>query len=315
MSSQITEAFVKQFSANVFHLSQQKGSRLRDKVRNESQTGKSAFYDRIGATSAVKRTSRHADTPQIDTPHSRRRVTLVDYEVADLIDNADKIRMLNDPTSEYAISFMWALGRSMDDEIIEKASGSAYSGEEGSTEVALTDSERRAAHDGSSTAGSNLNVRTLRASKAYFDGNDVDDSLRRYWALGSSQLQNLLGETEVSSSDFNTVRALVSGELNSFLGFEFVRLERLSTTAATTTYNINTGTVGAGTGTAPIGSRQNLAWAEDGLLLAVAQDVKGRIAERPDKSHSMQVYAEMGIGATRMEEDKFLEIICDEDGS
>jgi len=67
-------------------LSQQKGSLLRSAVSVESITGKNAFFDSVGVATAVKRTSRHGDTPQIDTPHSRRRVSLVDYEYADLID-------------------------------------------------------------------------------------------------------------------------------------------------------------------------------------------------------------------------------------
>ena len=33
MSTQITTAFVEQYKSNVFHLAQQKGSRLRDAVR------------------------------------------------------------------------------------------------------------------------------------------------------------------------------------------------------------------------------------------------------------------------------------------
>lgn len=312
MSSEVTEHFVKQFSANVFHLSQQKGSRLRPAVRNESQVGKSAFYDRIGAVTAQKRVSRHSDTPQLDTPHSRRRVTLVDYEWADLIDDADKIRMLNDPTSDYAQAAMMAMGRAMDDEIIEQAFGSASAGEEGGTSVALSNSEKRAAHDGSATADVNLNVKTLRAAKEYFDSNDVDESIPRYAAIGSSQLKSLLGETEVSSSDFNTIKALVQGELDTFLGFKFIRIERLLSTAASTTYNINDGTVGAGTGAAAAGSKRCMFWAMDGLLLSVGQDMKARISERDDKSYSTQVYASMGIGSVRMEEAKFLEVICDE---
>jgi hypothetical protein len=133
MSSEITTAFVKQFSANIFHLSQQKGSRLSGAVRTESQQGKSAFYDRIGAATAVKRTSRHADTPQIDSAHSRRRVTLSDYEWADLVDDTDKLRMLIDPTSDYAQAAVWALGRAKDDVILEQALGTSYGGEDGGT--------------------------------------------------------------------------------------------------------------------------------------------------------------------------------------
>ena len=86
MSTQITTAFVEQYSANVLQLSQQRGSRLRAAVRVEPVTGKNAFIDRVGAVAARRRTARHADTPQLDAPHSRRRVSLVDYDWADLID-------------------------------------------------------------------------------------------------------------------------------------------------------------------------------------------------------------------------------------
>ena len=85
MSIHVNEAFIQQYSQTVVTLAQQRGSRLRDAVRVESHRGKAAYYDRIGATTAVKRTTRHGDTPRIDVPHSRRRVTLVDYDWADLI--------------------------------------------------------------------------------------------------------------------------------------------------------------------------------------------------------------------------------------
>jgi hypothetical protein len=135
MSSQITTAFVQQYKNNIFHLAQQKGSRLRPLVRNEMQVGKSAFYERLGSATAVKRLSRHSDTPQIDSAHSRRMVTLEDYDWADLIDQEDKIRLLIDPTSAYSQAAMWALGRAIDDSIIAALGGSAYSGETGTTAV------------------------------------------------------------------------------------------------------------------------------------------------------------------------------------
>lgn len=80
MSTQITTAFVQQYKANVYHLTQQKGSKLRRAVRVESVTGKNAYFEQIGATAARKRTTRHADTPRMETPHSRRRVALEDYD-------------------------------------------------------------------------------------------------------------------------------------------------------------------------------------------------------------------------------------------
>jgi hypothetical protein len=69
----ITTAFVQQYSANIQMLSQQMGSLLRDKVRLESVVGKNAFFDQVGSVTAVLKTSRHSDTPQIDTPHCKKK--------------------------------------------------------------------------------------------------------------------------------------------------------------------------------------------------------------------------------------------------
>lgn len=306
MSSQINQAFVDQFGANVFHLSQQKGSRLRSAVRQESQTGESQFFDRIGKVSAVKKAGRHSSTPQLDTPHSRRMVTLEDYEWADLIDKADKIRMLNDPASEYVMAAMWAMGRSMDDEIIGASVGSAYSGQKGTVAVSHPNSQKYAANN--AAALSNLNVRTLRAVKKIMDAAEVEG--QRYFALTASQLESLLGQTEVTNSDYNTVKALVQGEVNSFLGFNFIHSERIPLQVAALSGSPTTGAVGAGSSL--VGTRKCFAWAKEGLLLSVGQDIVSRISERDDKSYSTQAYACMGVGATRMEEEKVVEVLCTE---
>ena len=123
MSSQITTAFVNQYSSNIQMLSQQMGSLLRGAVDVESVNGEKAFFDQVGSAAAVLRTTRHADTPLIDTPHSRRMVTMSDYEYADLIDDQDKVRLLVDPTSTYARAAASAMGRAMDDVIIAAAIG------------------------------------------------------------------------------------------------------------------------------------------------------------------------------------------------
>ena len=300
MSSEITTAFVKQYSAEVMHLSQQKGSRLQDKVRRESQNSKEAYYDRLGETTAVVKNTRHSDTPQIDSAHSRRRVTLKDYEWADLIDKEDLRRLLQDPAGDYAIAAMWAFGRSKDDLLIEKANGSAYGGEEGGTEVTLGNSQKLQASDG--TNHSDANVSWLRKIKQKFDANDVDESISRNAAITSSQLESLLGETEVTSVDYNSVRALVMGQVDTFLGFNFVRTERLDLQVDALTAADTTGIVGSGTSV--VGNRRCIFWAQDGLLLATAADITTEIERRADKSYSTQVYVCMGIGATRMEEKK-----------
>jgi hypothetical protein len=201
----------------------------------------------------------------------------------------------------------------MDDEIIAAALGTAYAGEEGSTSVSLPSTQKIAAFDGTTTTGVNLNVITLRAIKAKFDANDVDESISRHIAIGSSQLQSLLGETAITSSDYASVKALVMGEVNTFMGFNFVRTERLPRSASNVTYTVTSGVTGAGTGTIQASkSRRCIAWAQDGVILSIGQDIVSRISERDDKSYAMQVYCKMGVGAARIEEEKVVEVICSE---
>jgi hypothetical protein len=282
MSNQITTAFVQQYSNNVQMLSQQKGSLLRSAVDVETVVGKNAFFDQVGSALAVKRTTRHADTPQMDTPHARRRVSLVDYEYADLIDNQDKIRTLIDPTSSYASAAAFALGRAQDDEIIAALSGTAFTGETGSTSTALPSSQKITE---SGTAG--LTIAKLRSAKEILDAASVDPSIARYIAVSPKQITDLLGTTEVTSSDFNSVKALANGEVNSFLGFNFIVSNRLTSASS---------------------KRLCLVWAMDGCKMAIGQDLMTRIDERADKGYAHQVYVCQSIGATRMEEDKVVTI-------
>ena len=282
MSNQITTAFVQQYSNNVQMLSQQKGSLLRNTVDSETIVGKNAFFEQVGQAVAQKRTTRHADTPQIDTPHSRRRVSMVDYEYADLIDKQDQVRTLIDPTSSYAQAAAFALGRAMDDEIISAVSGNAFSGETGSTTVALPSAQKITE---SGTDG--LTLAKLRSAKEKFDSASVDPSIQRYLIVGPKQISDLLGTTQVTSSDFNTVKALANGEITSFLGFNFITSNRLSIAS---------------------NKRLCLAFAMDGIKLALGQDIMTRIDERSDKGYATQVYVCMTMGATRMEEEKVVTI-------
>ena len=289
MSTQVTTAFVQQYSANVQMLSQQMGSRLRDAVRVENVVGKNAFIDQIGSATAALRTSRHADTPQMDTPHDRRRLSLADYEYADLVDDQDKVRMLIDPTSSYARAAAAAMGRAMDDVIITAATGTASTGETGSGSATLDATNNSV---GSASSNDGLTLAKLREAKRKMDLNDVDPSIPRYIAVGPKQIEDLLGDTTVTSSDFNTVKALVQGELDTFMGFRFIMSNRLT---------VDSNDI-----------RKCFAWAEDGLTLGIGKDISARIDERADKGYATQVYYCMSIGAVRMEEDKVVQIFCDE---
>ena len=287
MSTQITTAFVSQFSSNIQMLSQQMGSLLRNAVDVETVNGEKAFFDQVGSAAAVLRTSRHADTPLIETPHSRRMVTMSDYEYADLIDDQDKVRLLVDPTSTYSRAAAAAMGRAMDDAIIAAALGTALTGKDGGTSTAFATATNQIA-----AGATGLTLAKLISAKEILDAGDVDPSIPRYIVVSPKQITNLLNSTTVTSSDFNTVKALAMGEINSFVGFNFIVSNRLGVDGSS--------------------ARRVIAFAGDGIKLAIGREPVARIDERADKSYATQIYYAMTLGSTRMEEKTVVEVLCTE---
>lgn len=289
MSTEITTAFVQQYTSNVQLLLQQRGSVLRDAVMVGSHTGKAAkVVEQIGSVTAARRTTRHGDTQYGNTPHDARWVFPEDYAQADLVDDIDKLRMLIDPTSSYAINQAMAHGRAQDQQIIDALLGTAKTGENGSTSTAFDTTNQRIA-----SGSTGLTVAKLRAAKKKLLANEVDvrmDPL--YIAVTAEQLDNMLGTTEVTSSDYNSVKALVQGDVDTFMGFKFIHTELLGVDGSS--------------------DRRVIAWAKSGIHLGLWQDIHSKIDELPTKNYSVQVWTGMTTGATRLDEKKVVEILCSE---
>ena len=283
MANTISKAFVQQFQDNLIHLAQQKGSRLRNAVNEQSVTGEKFNFERLGTVAAVAKTTRHTNTPVLDVPHSRRTATMSDYHWADLIDSEDKVRMLVTPESHYAKSGANSMARAIDDLIIAAATGNAVDG--AGSNVALP-SGQKIVHG---SAG--LTLAKLISAKEILDGNDVDPDEERYMVLGSKQVTNLLNTTEVKSADYNSIKALVQGDIDSFMGFKFLRSERLAIASTT---------------------RTCFAFTASAMGLGIGADVKTQIDVRPDKSYAHQVYLSFVAGATRVQDECVVEVQCTE---
>lgn len=282
MANTISNAFVEQFKANVYHLSQQRGSRLAGKTRVESLVGNVHNFERMGATAAQQKSSRHSDTPILDAPHSRRRVSPTDWEWGDLVDREDKLRLLISPESEYAISGANSLGRAKDDLIIDAFFGNATTG----AGVAVPFPNTQEVPIGSS----NLDLEKVLAGIQILNENEVDD-FDRFFAIGSKQLSAILADPDFTSHDFNAIRVLMAGKMHEYLGLTWLRSERLDLSTA---------------------DRSCPMWQKQAMGLAVNADMFTRIAERPDKSFAHQVFCSMTMGATRIEEEGVVEVHCDE---
>jgi hypothetical protein len=283
MANTITQAFVQQFQDNLIHLAQQKGSRLRGSVNEQSVTGEKFHFERLGNVAAVQKTTQHTTTPVLDVPHSRRTATMLDFHWADLIDSEDKVRMLVNPDSHYAKSGANSMMRAIDDIIIAAALGNSVDGD--GSNVALP-SGQKIAHG---SAG--LTLAKLIETKEILDGNDVDPEDERFIVLGSKQVSNLLNTTEVKSADYNSIKALVQGDIDTFMGFKFLRSERLAIASTT---------------------RSCFAFTKGAMGLGIGADVKTKIDPRPDKSYATQVYLSFVAGATRVQDECVVQVDCTE---
>lgn len=305
MSSQIDTAFVKQYHDNIERLLQQKGSKLRNYVRVESQEGEEQFWDQIGSVEASEVNTRFADSPQVDTPHSRRRCTLRQFDIGDAIDKFDKVKLLIDPSSTYVQNFVDALSRAIDVVVIGRDTigdastinggffGTAFTGKAGATSTAFTSGNAIAVDFSSTGTNSNLTINKVieagRLLRSLFNDPEVEPW---YMGVSSSQIASMLKTTQVTSSDYNTMKALVRGDVDSFAGFKFVPSEYYLTDASS--YRL-----------LPV-------WAKSGMLLSIGKDIVTRVGERPDKKFVWYAYAMLSVGSTRMQENKVLKILCDE---
>jgi hypothetical protein len=250
--------------------------------------GKVAFWDQVGATAAREINERHGDSPLMNTPHARRRCHLTDWDWGDLIDKPDKVRTVKDFTSPYVQNAGFAMGRAIDTVLIRSFFGVAFTDETGSTSTSFPSSQQIAVNFGGTNVG--LTVEKLREARRLLKAANVDMTDPMHIAMTAKQKDNLLGTTQVTSSDYNTVKALVQGDVDTFMGFKFLETELLEVDGSS--------------------HRRLPCWSKTGMKLGIGADIVARITERADKRFSTYVYFCMTIGATRMEEVKVVEIKC-----
>ena len=276
-TSSVDAAFVEAFKSNVIHLSQQHPSRLRPTVDSMTVKAETANVERMGNKEAVEKTTRHSPTPILDVPHDRRKLTMQDFQWADLVDEEDQIKMLISPKSEYAKAAAWAMNRQYDRLIVAAATGASTDGD--GAAVAFPAGQSIGA------GGGGLTLDLVLEAKEKLDANEVD-SASRYMVLNSSAMSDLLGTTEVASSDFNTIKALVRGEVNQWMGFSIIHTELVAETTP-----------------------QVLCYHKSAIRLGIGRDIVTRIDKRFDVSYADQVYAAFTAGATRVEEEKLVQIL------
>ena len=291
--STIEVARTLQYSSRLYSLSQQMKSKFASRVRRETIIGaKSKSFDRLGEADSQENTTRHGETPLNEQEHSRRWVTMTDIDSGTLLDKEDEWKILIEPGNKYAAHQAAKLARDTDDKIIAGALGSALAGEEADTSIAFKDDSISINGDGTVTSlGTLAAVKTvdiislakMLLMMQIFNQEDVDPDIMKYWAVTPKTISDMLDLTEVGSADYNTVKTLTTGKVESFMGFKWFWSNRITKDAA------------AGT------AYRSIAWAEDGIILGEAKGITTKMSERNDLKHSKQVYSFMSNGAVRFE--------------
>ena len=267
--------YAQAYSNNIMQLAQAKYSKLLPTVyRKDNVRGKTFFQDQIGEWSMSVKGGRNVQTPNNGPALARRMGIMIDYHDNRMVDRGDELKCISDPRSAYTIAAAAALGRKIDDVIITALYSTAYYGETGAS--SLTNSNIKLVTQAAVTLADIVTI------KQKLDDADVEPD-DRYIVCTNTALSGLLQVSQATSADYASVKALVRGELDTWMGFKWITSTRI---------------------TDPTTSGCMFAYHKYGVCLAMADAPMVRTTERADLSYSWQVYYELNIGAVRLEEDR-----------
>lgn len=279
MAQLISNAFVTLFDAEVkqaYQASRALAGLVRERNGVEGSTVK---FPKIGKGTATVRVPQ-TDVSPLNVSYSQVTATMADWNAAEYSDIFHQAKVNFDERRELVSVVSNAIGRRMDQIILDALAAS-------STSLTVANSVGGAA--------TNLNVAKLRRAKKLLDQNNVPMD-GRAMIISASGLEGLLGETQTTSADFNSVRALVSGEIDTFLGFKFV-------------------TIGdrAEGGLAIDGSLDRVCFAfhRDAVGLGIGMNQRTEINYVPEKT-SFLVNSMFSAGAVAIDDEGIVKITCRE---
>lgn len=223
------------------------------------------------------------DTKWADIQHFQRWVFPTPKSLSLVITEQDELRMIANPTSSYAEAMRAAYARTYDDFVIAAATGVAKTGRHDDMQNTPFPADQIIDVAGGLTIDKLISAK----EKLIAAGNDPGEE--RFFACSEKQLSDLLKDTKVQSADYNTVKALVKGEVDTFVGFKFISSERLKLDA---------------------GKRTCFAWVKSGIHVGTWDNLKFRTDLRPDKNYVRQLWMSATLGATRTQEKKVVQVNC-----
>lgn len=260
MSVNLTDAAVVEFDNEVKHAYQGMGVLRNTVTVRNGVVGNSYRFVSMGRGLAGPRGMSSADVAPMNIEYDRQIATLTDWIAPEYTDIFDQAEVNFDEKRELAMTIAKALSRREDQIIIDAFNRGTYTeGAGGANEGFAIEVE-----DGSTTQ--NFSLEYLRQAREIMQRQEIDP-MNQHIALRAPALQKLLEDPEVTSSDYNTVKALVMGDLDSYYGFKFHIIGD----------RVEAGLPGAAA------SRVAYAYVMDSLGLAIGIDMKTSIDYVPQK--------------------------------
>lgn len=279
MSATLSTAFIAQFDAEVKQ-AYQGAAKLFGTVRTKTGVvGSTHRFPKLGKGLAQPRIPQ-TDVVPMNVQHSNATATLEDWNAPEYTDMFNQAKVNFDERKELKQAIASAMGRRMDQLLIDAADAGASA-----TQVATS----------VGGADTGLNVDKLRRAKRLLDAAGVP-ATERTFVHSAIGLEQLLGETSATSADFNSVKALVNGEMNTFLGFTFVLIEDRDE---------------GGLSVAAGDVRKNFAYHKAALGLAIGIDMKTEINYVPEKT-SWLTNGAFSAGAVGIDDAGIIEVLTDE---
>lgn len=277
MAVGISSAFVQLFDAEVkqaYQSSRALAGLTRERTNVE---GNQVKFPKIGKGTATVRVPQTDVTP-LNVTYSQVTATMSDFIAAEYSDIFSQQKVNFDERRELVQVVGNAIGRRMDQLVIDALNASATT-----LTVATT----------IGGAGTNMNIEKLIEAKKLLDANNVP-SEGRCMIIHANNLAGMLGETEITSADFATVKALVSGEVDTFMGFKFVTLGDRDE------------------GGLPLPStRTCFAFHKDAMGMGIGMNQKSEINYVPEKT-SFLVSSMFSAGAVAIDDEGIVKISCTE---
>lgn len=314
LSQGVAEWYVDQFAETLYHVCQQKDSKFAQAVRTVAILGaEDKAFPMLGKLTLTAKAGRNVDTPIEDVSTQKRWISTDAFHRGVLLDVDDDLSINLDPTSDVMTALRNAINRKKDDIILDAFEAAVTSGrragstitwasQNGNTKYTDVDTGRTIAHDCSSgncaASDTGMSIEKIELALEYFANNNVDDDVPKWCAISPRQATNLFGQEEYINIDYNNNKPVTTGRiLRNWMGLNWIVSPKI-VVGSSNDVDADTDVF------------ECWCWAQDGMILGVQDAVTTKLADRPDKSHSQQIYVHMNMGAMRMDEDKVIKIEC-----